>query len=88
METKCNPEEFGKRVCLCRLAMGLSPQALAQKTNLTPEYVEKIEAGMARYVEEARAQEGLPYLLDALAAMSELFNVSTDWLLTGKEGHH
>lgn len=65
--------EFGKRLCELRRRQGLSQEALAERLGVTRQAVSKWETG-----------ESLPDI-DRLIALSEVFCVSTDYLVKGTE---
>ena len=65
--------EFGIRLCELRRRQGLSQEALAERLGVTRQAVSKWETG-----------ESLPDI-DRLIALSEVFCVSTDYLVKGTE---
>ena len=68
-------KDVGQRIARLRKEMGLSQMALAEKLNVSDKAVSKWENG------------GMPGI-DLLPSMSKLFNVSIDYLLTGKEDNN
>ena len=68
-----NASECGKRIQDLRKIHSLTQEQLADKLRITCKYVQRIEAG--------RAMGSIELLID----ISVFFNVSTDYLLLGKE---
>lgn len=64
---------LANRIMLLRRAMGLSQQQLAQKLSISP-------SALGMYEQSRRTPS-----LDLLIAMSQIFNVSLDYLITGSE---
>lgn len=64
-------KEVGRRIAECRRQLGLTQEELAEKGDLTPQFVSYAELG-----KRAMRPENLLKLSDALG-------VSTDYLLTG-----
>ena len=67
-----NQMEFGQRIKEQRNKMGLTQEELALRLNIGHEHMNKIERG----------KRGCS--IDILLELSEVFGVSTDYLLTGK----
>ena len=67
-----NQMEFGQRIKEERNRMGLTQEELALRLNIGQEHMNKIERG----------KRGCS--IDILLELSEVFGVSTDYLLTGK----
>ena len=65
-------QEIGRRITERRKKLGLTQEALAEKGDMTPQFVSYAEAG-----KRAMRPENLKKLSDALS-------VSTDYLLTGQ----
>lgn len=63
----------GKRIQELRKSQGFTQEQLAEKLRVTCKYIQRIEAG--------RAMGSIELLID----ISVFFNVSTDYLLLGKE---
>lgn len=64
-----DPEKFGKRIRYLRIAQNMSQEELAEKLNTERSHIAKIETGI---------RSCSP---DLLIAFSNLFQVSTDYLL-------
>ena len=67
-----NQVEFGQRIKEERNRLGLTQEELAEQLNIGPVHVYNIESG----------RKGCS--IDLLLEFAELFEVSTDYLLTGK----
>ena len=67
-----NQMEFGQRIKEERNRMGLTQEELALRLNIGHEHMNKIERG----------KRGCS--IDILLELSDVFGVSTDYLLTGK----
>lgn len=63
--------EVGRRIAECRQRLGLTQEELAEKGDLTPQFVSYVELG-----KRAMRPENL-------LKLSEALGVSTDYLLTG-----
>ena len=68
-----NQMEFGQRIKEQRNRMGLTQEELALRLNIGHEHMNKIERG----------KRGCS--IDIILELSEVFGVSTDYLLTGKK---
>ncbi len=66
-------KEFGKRLKEIRMGQGITQEQLAEELNVSWNHICKMEQG-------ARSCS-----IDLLIAISRYFEVSTDYLLTGKE---
>lgn len=64
---------LANRITLLRHAMGLSQLQLAQKLSISP-------SALGMYEQSRRTPS-----LDLLISMSQIFNVSLDYLITGSE---
>lgn len=62
---------FGKRLQLLRSSIGMTQEALAEKVNIERSHIAKIENGLRLCS------------IDLLIALSDIFDVSTDYLLSG-----
>ena len=71
-----NQMEFGQRIKEQRNKMGLTQEELALRLNISHVHMNKIERG----------KRGCS--IDILLELSEVFGVSTDYLLTGKKVDH
>ena len=67
---------LGSRITLCRKACGWSQAGLAKRLNVSPSAV--------RMYEQGRREPPC----DILIALAETFDVSVDYLLTGKNAPH
>ncbi|MCQ2401370.1 MAG: helix-turn-helix domain-containing protein [Lachnospiraceae bacterium] len=65
-------KETGKRIGQLRMLKGLTQEEFAEKVNLSPNTIAKIECGLRNAS------------MDLLIQMSMLFDVSIDFLLLGK----
>ena len=68
-----NQKEFGERLKGLRMIRGLTQEKLAENLNISWEHMGRIERG----------EKSLS--IDLLIVISDYFDVSTDYLLTGKE---
>ena len=68
-----NQDDFGKRLQQLRKDKDMIQEDLAPELYISIEYLKKLETGKRRPS------------LDLLISISEYFDVSTDYLLTGKE---
>ena len=68
-----NQVEFGQRVKELRMKKGVTQEELAEEINYTFEHINKIERG----------RNGCS--VDLLLELSAYFQVSTDYLLTGRD---
>ena len=68
-----NQVEFGQRIKEQRTKMGLTQEELVFRLNIGHEHMNKIERG----------KRGCS--IDIILELSEVFGVSTDYLLTGKK---
>ena len=66
-------KEFGKRLKEIRMAHGITQEKLAEKLNVSWDYISRMERGTRSCS------------IDLLIAISRYFEVSTDYLLTGRE---
>lgn len=64
--------QIGKRIRACRHEAGFTQEQLAEKTELSPPHISRIENGRKNVS------------LEALAAIASVLQVSTDYLLFGK----
>ena len=68
-----NQKESGKRIKNLRKLHGFTQEALAEKLHVSPSHIGKIETG----------SNGIS--IDFLIEVAELFHVSLDYLILGKE---
>ena len=68
-----NPVEFGKRVRELRLKNGMTQAALSEELNISEDQLRKMECGT----------RGASF--ETLIAIAEFLNVSTDYLLMGRD---
>ena len=68
-----DPVEFGKRIALIRKAHGFTQEQLAMELNLSYEHLSKMERGLRTCS------------FDLLLEIAGYFNVSCDYLLTGRD---
>lgn len=66
-------KEFGKRLKEIRMSKGITQEKLAEELNVSWAHISKMERGTRSCS------------IDLLIALSGYFEVSTDYLLTGKE---
>ena len=72
MDNELCLKEIGERIRQCRKALGLTQEALAEKSEMTTQAISLFESGkrMMRF--------------DSLLKLATALNTSTDYLLTGK----
>ena len=68
-----DPVEFGKRIALLRKAHGLTQESCSEELNISYEHLSKMERGQRTCS------------FDLLLEIAGYFNVSTDYLLTGRD---
>ena len=71
-----NPVETGKRIKQARQEMGLSQDAYSEKLNISRTHLAKVEVGLKSAS------------IDLLIAISELSQISIDYLLKGSSPDH
>lgn len=69
-------KSYGARIRQLRISKGLTQEQLAEKINVSRTYIAKIENGL---------QTGP---IEIAIELAELFDVSLDFLLLGKENRH
>ena len=72
---KFDQELFGRRIQEARMRRGITQEAFAEEIDISISYYQKIERG-------ARGCS-----LDILVLIAEHLNVTTDYLLTGRQSH-
>lgn len=69
----CNLEKIGKRISERRKLMGLTQEQLAEQMDVSIQMISNLERG----VKAIR--------IDNLIRLSQILNISTDYILTGKQ---
>ena len=68
--------EIGMRIQICRKQRGYTQEILAEKMNVSIQMISNLERG------------NKAIRIDNLIKLSEILNISTDYILTGKETLH
>ena len=72
-----NPIETGKRIRMIREERGISRNEFAEKLGISVSHLQKLEIGM----------KGHSPSMDLIVEISEIYGISTDYLLKGQSGY-